>query len=244
MELRAAGHTDTGLTRAGNEDAYFCGETVFAVADGLGGHQAGEVASAIAIEPVAALDGRRFEETADAREAVAAAVADANRAVWRSAEADPAHAGMGTTLTAALVHGDAVLLAHVGDSRAYLRRGAEGLARLTSDHTPVEEMVRAGQLSAAEAARHPERSVLSRALGLEPEVEVDTPDPLGLRPGDRVLLCSDGLTEPLSDDEIAGILDRNPDTGAACRALVDAANERGGPDNITVVLLDAAPVEG
>lgn len=244
MELRAAGHTDTGLTRAGNEDAYFCGETVFAVADGLGGHQAGEIASSIAIEPVAALDGRPFATAGEARDAVAAAVADANRAVWRDAEADPAHAGMGTTLTAAVVHGDTALLAHVGDSRAYLHRSGEGLARLTADHTPVEELVRAGQLSAAEAARHPERSVLSRAVGLEPEVEVDSPDPVTLSAGDRLLLCSDGLTEPLSDEAIAEILDRNPDAESACRALIDAANDRGGPDNITVVLVDAAPAAG
>jgi PPM family protein phosphatase len=237
MRLSSFAGSDVGRTRSGNEDSYFCGRTVFAVADGLGGHQGGEVASAAAVEPLTALDGRDFAEPEEAALALAAAIQEANAAILDRAADNPELWGMGTTVTAAAVAGDRFLqLAHVGDSRAYLLR--EGtLGQLTTDHTVVAELVRRGRLSQAQAAVHPERSILTRAVGLDPRVPVDTPDPLELQTGDQVLLCSDGLTEAVDDDEIGELLAANDDGNDACRALIDAANAGGGPDNITVVLV-------
>jgi protein phosphatase len=144
---------------------------------------------------------------------------------------------MGTTVTAAAAAGDETLqLAHVGDSRAYLLRDGS-FEQLTTDHTVVGELVRRGRLTPAQAAVHPERSILTRAVGLDPRIPVDTPDPVDLRPGDQVLLCSDGLTEAVGDPDIAEALSSEPEGHAAVRALIDTANNNGGPDNITVVLL-------
>ena len=238
MRLRSFAGTDVGRVRSGNEDSYFCGRTVFAVADGLGGHQGGEVASAAAVEPLTALDGRDFATPAEAAEALAGAIAEANSAILERAAADPSLWGMGTTVTAAAAAGALLQLAHVGDSRAYLLRDGT-LDQRTTDHTVVGELVRRGRLTPAQAAIHPERSILTRAVGLDPRVPVDTPDPIDLHPGDQVLLCSDGLTEAVPDPQIAEILSTHPDGNAACTALIDAANDAGGPDNITVVLLRA-----
>jgi PPM family protein phosphatase len=238
MRLRTFAGTDVGRTRSGNEDSYFCGRTVFAVADGLGGHQGGEVASAAAVQPLAALDGREFADPAEAAEGLAGAVAEANSAILDQAAGNPSLWGMGTTVTAAAVAGDHLQLAHVGDSRAYLLRDGS-LDQVTTDHTVVGELVRRGRLTPAQAAVHPERSILTRAVGLDPRIPVDTPDPIDLRPGDQVLLCSDGLTEAVPDPRIAEVLSSQPDGDAACRALIDSANDAGGPDNITVVLLRA-----
>jgi PPM family protein phosphatase len=237
MRLSSFAGSDVGRTRSGNEDSYFCGRTVFAVADGLGGHQGGEVASAAAVAPLAALDGREFADPDQAAEALAVAIREANSAILDRAAGDPGLWGMGTTMTAAAVAGDSHLqLAHVGDSRAYLLRDGD-LEQLTTDHTVVGELVRRGRLTPEQAAIHPERSILTRAVGLDPRVLVDTPDPVGLRPGDQVLLCSDGLTEAVADDRIAELLSAGADGETACRSLIDAANAAGGPDNITVVLI-------
>ena len=236
MRLSTFAGTDVGRTRSGNEDSYFCGRTVFAVADGLGGHQGGEVASAAAVQPLAALDGREFADPAEAAEALTAAIREANAAILDRAAGDPGLWGMGTTVTAAAVAGDQLQLAHVGDSRAYLLRDG-ALEQLTTDHTVVAELVRRGRLTPELAAIHPERSILTRAVGLDARVPVDTPDPLDLRPGDQCLLCSDGLTEAVPDPTIAELLSTDEDGNAACRSLIDAANEAGGPDNITVVLV-------
>ena len=238
MRLSTFAGTDVGRTRSGNEDSYVCGRTVFAVADGLGGHQGGEVASAAAVEPLAALDGREFADPAEAAEALAGAIAKANSAILDQASGNPSLWGMGTTVTAAAVAGDHLQLAHVGDSRAYLLRDGS-FGQLTTDHTVVGELVRRGRLTPEQAAIHPERSILTRAVGLDPRVPVDTPDPLELHDGDQVLLCSDGLTEAVDDDRIAELLSAAADGEAACRSLIDAANAAGGPDNITVVLLRA-----
>ena len=239
MRLSSFAGTDVGRARSGNEDSYFCGRTVFAVADGLGGHQGGEVASAAAVEPLAALDGRELADPGEAAEALAAAIREGNAAILDRAAGDPGLWGMGTTVTAAALAGDHHLqLAHVGDSRAYLLRDGS-LAQLTTDHTVVAELVRRGRLTPEQAAIHPERSILTRAVGLDPRVPVDTPDPLELHDGDQVLLCSDGLTEAVDDDQIAELLATTHDGDAACRSLIDAANAAGGPDNITVVLLRA-----
>ena len=237
MRLSSFAGTDVGRARSGNEDSYFCGRTVLAVADGLGGHQGGEVASAAAVEPLAALDGREFADPAEAADELTAAIREANAAILDRAGGDPGLWGMGTTVTAAALAGEHHLqLAHVGDSRAYLLRDGS-LEQLTTDHTVVAELVRRGRLTPAQAAIHPERSILTRAVGLDPRIPVDTPDPLELQDGDQVLLCSDGLTEPVDDDQIAQLLSAEPDGNAACQALIDAANAAGGPDNVTVVLL-------
>ncbi len=241
MRITTFAATDPGLVRAGNEDAFFHGATVVAVADGLGGHQAGEVASAIAMSAVTALDRRSFQSPIQAREALVAAVLEGNRAVLDRAMTDPDCWGMGTTMTAgALAGGRWVQLAHVGDSRAYLLRAGQGLRQLTRDQTIVGELVRQGRLTPEQAARHPERSVLTRAVGLDPDLAVETPPPVELEPGDQVLLCSDGLTDAVDDAPVAEILGAHDDGQAACQALVDAAKAAGGPDNITVVLLRAA----
>jgi PPM family protein phosphatase len=237
MRLSSFAGTDVGRARSGNEDSYFCGRTVFAVADGLGGHQGGEVASAAAVEPLAALDGRELADPAEAAEALTAAIREANSAILDRAAGDPGLWGMGTTVTAAALAGDRHLqLAHVGDSRAYLLRDGS-LEQLTTDHTVVAELVRRGRLTPAQAAIHPERSILTRAVGLDPRIPVDTPEPVELRDGDQVLLSSDGLTEAVDDDQIAELLSSQDNGNAACQALIDAANAAGGPDNITVVLL-------
>lgn len=230
--------TDTGLVRTGNEDSSFRGETLVAVADGLGGHQAGEVASAIAISAVAELDGREFATPEDARGALVAAILEGNRAILEKATRDPDSWGMGTTMTAAaLAGGRWAQLAQVGDSRAYLMRAGEELRQVTDDQTIVGELVRQGRLTKHEAAHHPQRSVVTRAVGLDPELEVDTPEPIELRAGDQLLLCSDGLTDAVDDARLAEILGAGLEGEVTCQALIEAANAAGGPDNITVVLL-------
>jgi serine/threonine protein phosphatase PrpC len=236
MRLHSFAGTDVGRLRSGNEDSHFRGRTVWAVADGLGGHQGGEVASAAAVEPLAALDGREFADPSEAAEALTEAIRSGNAAIIDRAAGTPDLWGMGTTVTAAALAGDRFLqLAHVGDSRAYLLRDGS-LDQLTTDHTIVAELVRRGRLTPDQAAVHPERSILTRAVGLDPTIPVDTPDPLALHPGDQVLLCSDGLTEAVPDPDIAQLLG-TADGPAACQALIDAANTAGGPDNITVVLI-------
>jgi PPM family protein phosphatase len=188
------------------------------------------------VAPLAALDGREFADPAEAAEALAGAIAEANSAILDQASGNPGLWGMGTTVTAAAIAGDHLQLAHVGDSRAYLLRDGS-FDQVTTDHTVVGELVRRGRLTPAQAAVHPERSILTRAVGLDPRIPVDTPDPIDLRPGDQVLLCSDGLTEAVSDPQIAELLTTNPDGHAACRALIDTANNAGGPDNITLIII-------
>ncbi len=241
MRLSSFAGTDVGLARSGNEDSHLRGRTVFAVADGLGGHQGGEVASAMAVEPLAALDGRAFADADQAAEALTAAIRAANQAILQRGRSDPELWGMGTTVTAAAVAHDRVLqLAHVGDSRAYLLRKGAPLRQLTTDHTVVAEAVERGLLTREQAAIHPQRGVVTRAVGLDPDVRVDLPEPLELEPGDQVLLCSDGLTEVVDDDQIAGMLADQVDGDDACGTLIAAANRAGGPDNVTVVLLRVA----
>jgi serine/threonine protein phosphatase PrpC len=241
MRLSSFAGTDVGLARSGNEDSHLRGRTVFAVADGLGGHRGGEVASAMAVEPLAALDGRAFDDADQAAEALSGAIRAANQAILRRGHADPELWGMGTTVTAAAVAAGRVLqLAHVGDSRAYLLREGAPLRQLTTDHTVVAEAVERGLLTRQQAAVHPQRGVVTRAVGLDPDVRVDLPEPLELEPGDQVLLCSDGLTEVVDDDQIAAVLAEQADGDDACGALIAAANRAGGPDNVTVVLLRVA----
>lgn len=232
MNFAVGAKTDVGRGRPANEDTFLVDhdDRLYAVADGMGGHRAGEVASATAIDALQAA----FAGGAALDEAVGAA----NAAVFEKASANVEMRGMGTTLTAAALLDDhRVLLGHVGDSRAYLMRDG-GVTRITEDHSLVEQLVREGRLSPEEAASHPQKAIITRALGIDPEVEVDT-YPVDLRPGDRLLLCSDGLTNMVADTAIAGILRRQPDPQQAAEQLVDMANDAGGDDNITVVVIDA-----
>ena len=241
LHITAAAATDVGRLRDGNEDSLFVGSSVFAVADGMGGHQAGEVASAMALEPIGVLDGRPFADADDASRALVTAMEEANRLVVERSRSNADLRGMGTTLTAVVVHGDRLVAAHVGDSRAYLLRAGEAISQLTTDHTLVERLVREGRLSRDEAGEHPQRNVITRAIGNDPEVVVDALPPLQLQAGDRVLLCSDGLTGPINDADIQTLVEAVGGGQDAVDALVAAANEAGGPDNITVILLE---VEG
>ncbi len=232
MALRVAEHafrTDTGRQRTANEDSYYAKAPVFAVADGMGGAQAGEVASRIAVESFEPADRSQGSPEAHLR-AIAEA---ANQRIHNLAQNDSSRSGMGTTLTAAIVEGDDVSFAHVGDSRAYVYRDGD-LRLLTSDHSLVEELRRQGRLTEAQAEDHPQRSIITRALGPEDEVEVDTLS-FSARPGDVFLICSDGLTTMLRDEAIAAALAESESLDAAARRLVEAANEAGGRDNITVV---------
>jgi PPM family protein phosphatase len=235
---RAAWLTDTGRRRMRNEDAYVFEPPLFAIADGMGGARAGEVAAGIAA--TALRDGRRNVIGEESLEAV---IDEANRRVWERSVADPSTAGMGTTVTVAFVDAAAegIVFGHVGDSRAYRLRGDE-LEQITTDHSLVAELVESGVLTPEEAERHPQRSAITRAVGTERAIEVDV-FTVPADPGDLVLLCSDGLTGMLSEDEIAAVLleaDRDP--SAAAHGLVAAANAHGGEDNITVVLFEL--VEG
>ena len=239
--LEAAGATDTGNVRDNNQDRLLLSDSLYAVADGMGGHVAGEVAAAVAVEALRSA----FEEDEGTGETLREAVRWANRAVWRKGQEDEELAGMGTTLTAvALVHGtgpdgwpdDTLAVANVGDSRTYLLRDGD-LSLLTSDHSWVQEMVRTGQLRAEDAGRHPKRSTLTRAVGIGPEVQVDLSD-LVPYAGDRLLLCSDGLWDELGDELIAEILRTHAHPQDAADELVDEAKSAGGRDNITVVVID------
>ena len=233
MTIRdAAGATDTGHKRRRNEDAYLLEPPLFAVADGMGGHQAGEVASRIA---AAAL--REDVEPAGGPERVEALIREANRRIWQHSTEDVAASGMGTTVTVAFVEGDLVTIGHVGDSRAYRVRDRR-IEQLTEDHSLAAELERSGQLSAEEARSHPQRSVITRALGTEPDVEIDTFTVEG-RPGDLFLLCSDGLSSMVEDAGILEVLEsRRGSLDTAARELVRAANRSGGEDNITVVCFE------
>jgi protein phosphatase len=214
-----------------------CSPPLFAVADGMGGAQAGELASRLAATSLEEFTQAHGDPTA------ADLVQEANARIYRRSQEDPAAAGMGSTITVALVDGTAgaVSLAHVGDSRAYLLRGGS-LEQLTADHSLVAELVRSGRLTEEEAENHPQRSVITRVLGTDPDVDVDTLTVLA-EPGDLFLLCSDGLTAMLRDEDILQVLEAaDGDPDQAARALVDAANRAGGDDNITVVAFEL--VEG
>lgn len=223
--------SDVGRVRSHNEDSVLASPPLFAVADGLGGHEAGEVASSIAIETLRDNAPRRADAAALGR-----AVRAANREVIRAARDGVGREGMGTTITAVIVEGTRLAVAHVGDSRAYLLHGS-GLTRVTQDHSMVADLIRGGQITEAEARVHPHRSVITRALGTDPEMAVDVFE-VDASPGDRLLLCSDGLTGMLTDERIAQVLGGYRDPSTAAHALVDAANEAGGQDNISAVVVD------
>ena len=227
--VEQAFRTDTGRQRDANEDSYFADSPVFAVADGMGGARAGEVASRLAAESFDTV-----QRGTESPEAYLRAIAKtANARIHRVSQSDKSRSGMGTTLTAALVEGDEVGFAHVGDSRAYLFRDGE-LKLLTSDHSLVEELRRQGRLTDEQAEDHPQRSIITRALGPEREVEVDTMT-YRAKPGDVYLLCSDGLTTMVKEDQIAETLRESPTLDEAANRLIASAKQAGGRDNITVV---------
>jgi serine/threonine protein phosphatase PrpC len=238
--VEEAGITDVGRQRQTNEDAFIRSSPIYAVADGMGGARAGEVASRIAVEA--------FEDERDPEASPEAQLADivrtANRRIYELAQQDESRRGMGTTLTAAMVTGHEVSIGHVGDSRAYRLRG-DRLEQLTRDHSLVGELERRGELTPEEAEQHPQKSIITRALGPEPDVDVDTYTDTG-RDGDVYLLCSDGLTGMVAEGELADIIRQAPSLKQAADQLVRTANQSGGRDNITVVLfrLGADAAEG
>lgn len=236
MVLRSGSATDVGRVRTSNQDVALTDGVLFAVADGMGGHVGGEVAARVAVD---ALQGA-FQRHPTV-EGLRQAVAEANRAVWQEGQSDRGLHGMGTTLAAtALIDGgdgnEVIALANVGDSRAYVFSKGR-LIQVTADHSLAEEKVRQGQLTEAEAAVHPHRHILTRALGIASDVDVDLWE-LHLHPGDRILLCSDGLTNEVADDRIRGLLSEVDDPERAAERLVRTAVEHGGSDNVTVVVVD------
>ena len=230
MTLTAVALTDIGQIRNRNEDSYLLdpAASLFAVADGMGGHVAGDVASQTAVAALAAA----FSET----RSLLAAMQSANRAVIERARAESERAGMGTTLTAVHILGATAMIAHVGDSRLYRLR-AGGLAQLTRDHTVAESMIERGQLTRLSAMQHPANSMLTRSIGSRADLEVDEGREQ-LSPGDVLLLCSDGLTSMITDDDVQAILQQEKSLAERAADLIEAANLRGGLDNVTVLLIE------
>ena len=233
--------SDTGRRRRRNEDNYVVAPPLFGVADGMGGAQAGEVASKLA---ASALEGGTTEDLGGPAR-VEALIQEANRRIFDRASTDPTASGMGTTMTVALVEGMRVVIGHVGDSRAYLVRG-DSMEQLTEDHSLVNELVKSGKLTEEEAHIHPQRSVITRAVGTDPDVDVDA-FTIEAEDGDVFLICSDGLTDMVGDVDILELVDRNrDDLEKAVRSLVQFANKEGGEDNITAVAFrisaDSEPV--
>jgi protein phosphatase len=237
MNLRSAAVSDVGLRRRANEDCYALAADLglYLVADGMGGHTAGQVASELAAQAAVGALRTLVDASASLTEKLRYSVAAANREILETAQAKPELSGMGTTLVALLAGPQRIALAHVGDSRAYLVRGGR-IRQLTDDHSLVAELVRRREIPEAAARGHPHRHVLTRALGVRRHVE---PDLAELTPAanDVFVLCSDGLTGHVRDEEIAETLRQEAELEAACERLVDMANARGGDDNITVVLV-------
>jgi PPM family protein phosphatase len=225
-----ASSSHTGRVRRTNEDSFLELPPLFVVADGMGGARAGELASRLAVDTFRELEPVEGETGEDR---LRRTILESNRRVLERAKSDPSTAGMGSTVTAALVDGERVVLGHVGDSRAYLLRDG-ALQQLSHDHSLVAELERAGRLTHEEAAVHPQRSVITRALGAGPQLEVDT-SVVAVRDGDVILLCSDGLTGLVGDVAIAGLLDAPGPLADGVRRLVRAANDAGGDDNVTAV---------
>jgi protein phosphatase len=222
--------SDTGRKRRRNEDSYVVAPPLFAVADGMGGAQAGEVASKLAAAALEETDPGALSGP----ERLVSLIQEANRRVYERASSDPSTSGMGTTMTVALVETGGVTIGHVGDSRAYLVREGR-LEQLTEDHSLVNELLKSGKLSREEADLHPQRSVITRAVGTDPDVDVDA-FVVEASVGDVFLLCSDGLTDMVGDGDILELAERHhDDLDRLTKALVSAANRGGGEDNITVI---------
>jgi PPM family protein phosphatase len=241
LALHYALRSDVGLLRPGNEDSAYAGPRLLAIADGMGGHAAGEVASAVAISKIAPLDQQNLTDSDDMLDALAAAVTSARDTLHDMSVADPSTEGMGTTLTAMLWAGAQVAVCHIGDSRAYLLRDGD-LYQITRDHTLIQSLVDEGRLSPAAAANHPQRSLIIRALQGSADADPD----LGMHEaflGDRYLLCSDGLTDVVGDEAVHKVLSRVTDADEAVSRLIDLAIENGGPDNITCIVADVVDTD-
>jgi PPM family protein phosphatase len=236
LALHYALRSDVGLLREGNEDSAYAGPRLLAIADGMGGHAAGEVASAVAISAIAPLDTSGLTDSSDMLDALAAAVAAARATLHEMSEADPATEGMGTTLTALLWAGDQVAICHIGDSRAYLLRDGD-LYQITRDHTLIQSLVDEGRLSPAAAANHPQRSLIMRALQGSTDADPDLTMHTALL-GDRYLLCSDGLTDVVTDEVVHATLVSFTDAEETVEQLINQAIANGGPDNITCIVAD------
>jgi len=225
-----SGASDTGRKRRRNEDSYVIAPPLFAVADGMGGAQAGEIASKLAAAALEDTDSGALS----GEDRVTSLIQEANRRVYERSNEDPNASGMGTTITVALVEDSGVTIGHVGDSRAYRYREGS-IEQITEDHSLVNELMKSGKLSPEEAETHPQRSVITRALGTDPDVDVDH-FTVEAHVGDVFLLCSDGLTTMVDDDDILGVLEKyHDDLDRATKSLVSAANRGGGEDNITVI---------
>jgi serine/threonine protein phosphatase PrpC len=249
VQIVSGGVTDVGRVRTNNEDCFriVAPLHLFVLSDGMGGEAHGEVASALAVETVVqhcvdgdknaavTLYGEQQPGWSDKTQRLSSAAHLANKKIFESAHEHPDQQGMGATLTAAWIDGSRLSIAHVGDSRAYLLRGGS-LQQITSDHSLVAEQVRQGILTPAEAEQSEMQSVLLRALGSQPDIQIDAEEH-GLIARDILLLCSDGLTRMLIEPEIAGTLQAEPDATRAAQKLVELANDRGGADNITVVVV-------
>jgi protein phosphatase len=244
MRLKVGAATSVGRVRSINEDAFLADADhgLFVVCDGMGGAAAGEVASRLAVETIAAgLNGAGAPEPASAylpqTVQLGRAVKQANRTIYDRSQANESQAGMGTTVVGARVGNGILSVAHVGDSRAYIRN-RDGFEGVTSDHSFVEAQVKAGVMDRAQSLKSEHQNILLRALGREPSVEVDLAE-VPVAGGDSLLLCTDGLTRMVSDDQMAAALDRfHGDPQRACDHLIEAANDGGGPDNITVVIVE------
>lgn len=235
VTLSSAG-SHVGKVRSNNQDSGYAGAHLFVVADGMGGHAGGDVASALAIRSIARVD-RAFDTVDEAENALRAALLEANGELVDAVFQHPELTGMGTTVSGVVRVGDRLALAHIGDSRIYRWRDGE-LTQITKDHTFVQRLVDSGRITAEEAAVHPRRSVLMRVLGdvdLNPEIDTEIVE---TQPGDRWLLCSDGLSGFVSDERVSELLDEYPDAGAAVEALIDESLDEGAPDNVTVVIVD------
>ncbi len=236
MNVAYGAKSDVGRVREANEDSFLIADPLFVVADGMGGHIAGDVASSTAVKVIQDESGDASSENPGTLTKI---ISDANATIWDKAQSDPALRGMGTTCTLVLVDEDRVHIAHVGDSRAYRLRDGQ-LEQLTEDHTLVGRMVQEGRLSREEAQHHPQRSIITRALGVDQDVQVDL-ETVELSAGDRLLLCSDGLSSMVEDDSIESVLASESDPQRVADRLIDVANEAGGDDNITVVVIDFEP---
>jgi PPM family protein phosphatase len=242
LALHYALRSDVGLLREGNEDSAYAGPRLLAIADGMGGHAAGEVASAVAISAIAPLDRQNLISDDDMLNALADAVASARATLHDMSISDPAVEGMGTTLTAMLWAGPRVAVCHIGDSRAYLLRDGD-LYQITRDHTLIQSLVDEGRLSPAAAANHPQRSLIMRALQGSTEADPDLAMHDALA-GDRYLLCSDGLTDVVTDSAVHQVLSTLPDAEEAVNQLITLAIRNGGPDNITCIVADVVDTAG
>jgi PPM family protein phosphatase len=242
LALHYALRSDVGLLREGNEDSAYAGPRLLAIADGMGGHAAGEVASAVAISAIAPLDRQNLIADDDMLNALADAVASARATLHDMSISDPAVEGMGTTLTAMLWAGARVAVCHIGDSRAYLLRDGD-LYQITRDHTLIQSLVDEGRLSPAAAANHPQRSLIMRALQGSTDVDPDLAMHDAIA-GDRYLLCSDGLTDVVADKALHQVLSTVPDAEDAVNQLITLAIRNGGPDNITCIVADVVDTSG